>query len=265
MRDKLSRQMGLLVVGALLLVLAGFTRFSATVWSSHNEMVAASAQKAPTSARAQAELAVVLFNAGQHEQSLQVLDHAVKVIPNDNPLLLLNRLVIRCNLRVLQPHELDAVVMTLSPKIYDPRYLKHYADLLQALSGGRCPGVELEQLRPLFTGMLQNPANSQPDSPAFSHIKYLAGSVDLQVGNIDAAMPQFLASLEAKPDAGSAMTMAAMVATAGYPKEALLLSERALEYLDVESRGVRLGLKVTEKDILEFRAIVTAEIQGTAE
>jgi hypothetical protein len=51
MRDKLSRQMGLLVVGALLLVLAGFTRFSATVWSSHNEMVAASAQKAPTSAR----------------------------------------------------------------------------------------------------------------------------------------------------------------------------------------------------------------------
>ena len=265
LRDKLSRQMGLLVVGALLLVLAGFTRFSATVWSSYNEMVAASAQKAPTSARAQTELAVVLFNAGQHEQSLQVLDHAVKVIGNDNPLLLLNRLVIRCNLRVLQPHELDAAVMILSPKIYDPRYLKHYAGLSQALSEGRCPGVELEQLRPLFTDMLQNPANSQPDSPAFSHIKYLAGSVDLQVGNIDAAMRQFLASLEAKPDAGSAMTMAAMVATAGHPEEALLLSGRALEYLDVESRGVRLGLKVTEKDILEFRAIVTAEIQGTAE
>jgi hypothetical protein len=113
--------------------------------------------------------------------------------------------------------------------------------------------------------MLKNPANSESGSLAFSHIKYLAGSVDLQAGNIDTAMPQFLASLEAKPDAGSAMTMAAMVATAGYPEEALLLSGRALEYLDVESQGLRLGLKVTEKDILEFRAIVTAEIQGTTE
>ena len=265
LRDKLSRQMGLLVAGGLLLALAGFTRFSSTVWSSYDEMIVASAQKAPTSARAQTELAVVLFNAGQYEQSLDVLDRAVENIPNDNPLLLINRLVIRCNLHVLQPHELDAAVTSLSPKIYDPRYLKHYAGLSQALSEGRCPGVELEQLRPLFTNLLQNPANSQPGSPAFSHIKYLAGSVDLQAGNIDAAMRQFVESLEAKPDAGSAMTMAAMVATAGYPEEALLLSKRALEYLDVESRGVRLGLKVTEKDILEFRAIVTAEIQGATE
>ena len=265
LRDKLSRQMGLLAVSALLLVLAGFTRFSSTVWSNYDEMVVASAQKAPTSARAQAELAVVLFNAGQYEQSLEVMDRAAENIPNNDPLLLINRLVIRCNLRVLQPHDLDSAVAALSPKNYDPRYLKHYTDLSQALSEGRCPGVEIEQLRPLFTNMLKNPANSQPGSSAFSHIKYLAGSVDLQSGNIDAAMRQFVESLEAKPDAGSAMTMAAMVATAGYPEEALLLSSRALEYLDVESRGVRLGLKVTEKDILDFRAIVTAEIQGATE
>jgi tetratricopeptide (TPR) repeat protein len=265
LRDKLSRQMGLLAVATVLLVLAGFTRFSATVWSNYDEMIVASAQKAPTSARAQAELAIVLFNAGQYEQSLQVLDRAIELIGNDNPLLLLNRLVIRCNLRVLQPHELDAAVTALSPKIYDPRYLKHYAGLSQAISEGRCPGVALEQLRPLYASLLQNPGNTESGSLALSHIKYLAGSVDLQADNIDAAMRQFLMSLEAKPDAGSAMTMAAMVATAGYPEEALLLSERALEYLDVESRGVRLGLKVTEKDILEFRAIVTAEIQGATD
>ena len=265
LRDRLSRQMGLLVAGALLLVLAGFTRFSSTVWSNYDEMVVASAQKAPTSARAQTELAIVLFNAGRYEQSLEVLDRAIENIPTDNPLLLINRLIIRCNVRVLQPHELDAAVTALSPQNFDPRYLKHYADLSQALSEGRCPGVELEQLRPLFTNMLKNPANSQSGSPAFSHIKYLAGSVDMQAGNSDAAMRQFVESLEAKPDAGSAMTMAAMLATAGYPEEALLLSERALEYLDVESRGVRLGLKVTEKDILEFRATVTAEIQEATE
>jgi len=265
LRDKLSRQMGLLVAGGLLLALAGFTRFSSTAWSNYDEMVVASAQKAPTSARAQAELAVALFNAGQFDQSLQVMDRAIENIPNDNPLLLLNRLVIRCNLRVLQPHELDSVVTALSPKNYDPRYLKHYTSLSQALREGRCPGVELEQLRPLFTNMLQNPANTESGSLALSHIKYLLGVVDMQAGNSDAAMRQFLESLEAKPDPGTAMKMAAMMATAGYPEGALLLSERALDYLDVESRGVRLGVKVTEKDILEFRAIVTAEIQGATE
>jgi tetratricopeptide (TPR) repeat protein len=187
-------------------------------------MVVASAQKAPTSARAQAELAVVLFNAGEYEQSLHVLDRAIEAIPDDNPLLLLNRLVIRCNLGILEPHELDASVTSLSSKVYDPRYLKHYASLTQALSAGRCPGVQLEQLRPLFANLLQNPANIEPGSLALSHLQYLAGSVNLQTGNIDAAMRQFVASLEAKPDAGSAMTMAAMVATAGYPEEALLLS-----------------------------------------
>ena len=61
------------------------------------------------------------------------------------------------------------------------------------------------------------------------------------------------------------MTMAATVASAGYPEEALLLSARALEYLHIESRGVRLGLKVTERDILEFRATVTAELQEKTE
>jgi len=241
------------------------TRYSSTIWSDFNEMVAASARKAPTSARAQAELAVILFNAGQYEQSLQVMDRAIEIIPTDNPLLLLNRLIIRCNLRVLQPHELDASIAALSPKVYDPRYLKHYTSLLQSLAEDRCPGVAIEQLRPLFAHMLTNPANSEPNSLTLSHIKYLSGSLEMQAGDRGAAMRQYLESLEAEPDAGSAMTMAAMMATAGFQEEALLLSERALEYLDIESRGIRLGLKVTERDILEFHATVTAELHGTTE
>ncbi len=264
-RDKLSRQMGTLVAVALLLALAGFTRYSSTVWSSYEGMVSASAQKAPTSARAQTELAINLFNAGRHEQSLLVLDRAVETIPTDDPLLLINRLIIRCNLRVLQPHELDSTVTALSRRPYDPRYLQHYTGLTQALSEGRCPGVTVEQLRPLFANMLRNPANSEPGSLELSHIKYLSGTVDMLAGDRAAAMARFLESLDAMPDSGSAMTMAAMMATAGFLDEALLLSERALEFLDIESRGVRLGLKVTEKDVREFRAIVTAEIQGGAE
>ena len=260
-RDKLGRQMGLLIVGAMLLALTGFTRFSATVWSDYDGMVAASARKAPTSARAQAELAVILFNTGRYEQSLRVMDRAIDNIPTNSPLLLLNRLIIRCNLRVLQPQELDASVSALLSRAYDPRYLKHYTDLMHAISEDRCPGVATEQLRSLFVQMLQNPANTRPGSLELSHIKYLAGSVELQAGDSDRAVARFLESLAENPDSGSAMTMAALLASAGYSDEALLLSDLALEHLEAESRGVRLGMKVTEKDILQFRAIVTEEIQ----
>lgn len=265
LRGKMSRQMSILAVCVVLLTLTGFTRFSATVWSDYDGMVAASARKAPTSARAQVEFAILLFNAGQHEQSLQVMDRAIEKVPTVSPLLLVNQLIIRCNLRLLQPQELDQVIAALSTKNYDARYLQHYTNLTQALSESRCPAVGLAQLRPLFANMMQNPANTEEASLSLSHIHYLAGYVELKAGAWEEATKRFHASLHTKPDSGSAMTMAALMATAGYLEEALVFSDRALEYLDIENKGIRLGLKVTEKDILEFRATVTAEIQGIAE
>ena len=265
LRDKMGRQVGVLVACFVLLTLVGFTRFSATVWSDYDGMVAASARKAPASARAQVEFAINLFNAGQYEQSLLVLDRAIENVPTVNPLLLLNQLIIQCNLRKLQPQDLDEAIASLSTKSYDARYLRHYTNLIQALTENRCPGVELGQLGPLFADMLQNPANTEEGSLSLSHIYYLAGYVELKVGSREEAARQFHASLDTKPDPGSAMTMAALMATAGYYEEAMLFSERALEYLDVESRGIRLGVKVTENDILQFRATVKADIDEASD
>jgi hypothetical protein len=95
---------------------------------------------------------------------------------------------------------------------------------------------------------------------SLSHIHYLTGYVDAKTGAGSEAARQFHASLAAQPDAGCAMSMAALMATEGYLDEALVLSDKALEYLDVATRGVRLGIMVTERDIREFRATVRAEI-----
>ena len=95
-------------------------------------------------------------------------------------------------------------VSALSPKYYDPRFLKHYTGLVQALSDQRCPGVEVGLLQPLFANMLRNPANAEPGSKALSHIHYLSGLVDLKTGAVPAAVRHFNASLDAKPDSGSA-------------------------------------------------------------
>ena len=262
LRDKVDGRTAAILACVLLLALAGFTRFSANLWSDYEEMVAASAQKAPTSARAQSEYAINLFNHGQYEQSLQVLDRANENIRTNSPLLVVNRLIIRCNLRLLEPTELEAASAVLSPKLYDTRFLSIYSSLAQALDEERCPAVKLEQLRPLFANMLVNPLNAEGESLPLSHIHYLVGYVDAKTGARGEAARQFQASLAAQPDAGSAMSMAALMATEGYLDEALMLSDKALEYLDAATRGVRLGVKVTEEDIRGFRATVRAEMDA---
>ena len=88
--------------------------------------------------------------------------------------------------------------------------------------------------------------------------------MELKAGARGDANRWFNASLDARPDAGSAMTMAALMATSGFYEEALSLSERALEYLNVRSRGVRVGLKVSEADIRRFQDVVQSDIDNAA-
>ena len=260
LRDKLSRQMAIVLTVAVLLGLGAFTRYSATVWGDYEGMVAASALKAPTSARAQSQHAINLFNAARYDEAVRVLDRAIKTIPTSNTQLLVTRLVVLCNLRQLQPADMDRATELLGPQVYDARYLKFYTDLALALSEQRCPMVNVERLRPLFLAMLDNPDNTE--ETALSHLRYLLGYVDVKSGNRGDADRAFHAALDAKPDAGSAMTMAALMATAGFYNEALALSDRAVGFLDIESRGVRLGLKVTEADIREFQRIVRADLDA---
>ncbi len=109
LRNKVSQPMFFGVAIAALLVLGSFTRYSATVWQTFPSIVEASARKAPTSARAQAQYATQLFNAGRYEESLQVIDRAVEVIDTEDPLLLINRLIIHCQLGILSTSDFDNV------------------------------------------------------------------------------------------------------------------------------------------------------------
>lgn len=259
--DKVSRQMAVIVAIVALGSLAAFTRYSATVWSNYEGMVAASAAKAPTSARAQSQHAVNLFNARRYDEAVQTLDRAVENIPTDSTQLLVTRLVVLCNLRQLQVADLEVLGARLAPKLYDPRYLTFYSDLAQALAEDRCPPVAIDHLRPVLAAMLDNPLNKE--DVALSHLHYLAGYVNVKTGERDRAMESFTAALDAKPDAGSAMTMAALMATAGYFDEAIALSDRALAYLAIKSRGVRLGMKVSESDIRHFQHVVREDMKAS--
>ena len=88
--------------------------------------------------------------------------------------------------------------------------------------------------------------------------------MDAQTGRREDAFRSFTAALEAEPDPGSAMTMAALMATAGYLEEALALSDRALAYLAVESRR-GLGINVNEDDIREFQRVVREDMRTSGD
>ena len=187
------------VVVTFVLVLGGFTRYSATIWSDFPTMVEASARKAPTSARAQAHYAVNLFNANRANEALHVIDRAIDTSQYPNPLLLVNRLLMLCNTNQLSREEFLGVANTLAPLAYDPRYLRVYTRLAEAVVGQRCTAVSSNDLRGLFMRMLEVPYNADVSSLRYSQIKYFVGYSHAYGGNAVEARQAFEESLSARP------------------------------------------------------------------
>ncbi len=245
-------------VGALL---GGFTRYSAAIWGSLPSIVEASARKAPTSARAQAQYSTMLFNAGYEEEAIEVLDHAIAALPHDSPLLLANRLIALCNLDALSRTEFEDASAALLRNRYDPRLLRVYNEFAKVVVLKRCPTITIESLEPLFVNMLAFPGQDDPASLAYSNIKFLIGYVYTYSGRPDEALESFDASLSAKPDASYAMAMAAFMASAGWSDGALRLSDKAMVFSRESDVSILRGERVRESDIKEFQETIRRDLK----
>ena len=255
----------MVLVFGVLLLLSGFTRYSATVWADFSSMVEASARKAPTSARAQADYAKDLFNVGRYEESLRVIDQAIAAIPTSNPQLLLNRLTMLCKLGILSADEFERTAIELSATVYDPRLISIYNEFVSTAVMQQCGDVSLAVLRGVFANMLEVPANADIQSQRYSQIKYFVGLVDAHNGEPLQAITAFEESLQAEPNAKSAMNMAALLATNRYFEEALYFSTLALAELEKSSQGMLSSAGVSEADIRNFQAIIRADMNAVQE
>lgn len=246
----------------LLAVLGSFTRYSASVWSSFPSMVEASAYKAPTSARAQAQYSVLLFNAGRQEDAIAVLNQAIDTIPGPRPLLLVNRLVTLCMMDQLTSGDFDREIEQLSGLPYDPRMIKLYTRLAGEIANERCPPISIEQLNVLFKAMLYVPEDLAADSLEYSQVQYLIGFSYAQSGDSEAAVDAFRKSLKSRPGASHAMQMAAVLASADHSEEALQISDIAIATLQ-DANGPLLDVAtVSESDIRIFQETVREEIRA---
>jgi len=262
LQQKVSGRLYVIAALGALIVLGGFTRYSATVWRDFPSMVEASARKAPTSARAQAQYATILFNSQRYDESLHVLDQAIRDIPGDNPLLLVNRIIALCNLGMLNDNEFKRVAGVLSGIVYDVRSIKLHTTFAAAVAGNRCPDVSMGSLRLMYEHMMRLPHNADPHSLEYSHIQYFVGLVDVYLGDPASAVAAFEESLQAEAGANHAMTMAAFMATYEYYDEALYLSDLALSQLDSKRQRVSPGAPVSENSIRAFQAVVRADIEA---
>jgi tetratricopeptide (TPR) repeat protein len=245
---------------ATLLLLGGFTRFAATIWQDYSMIVAASARKAPTSARAQGQYAMELFNSGNYDESIAVVDEALKTIPGRHSLLLVMRLNILCAGGNLNRSDFRQTAAELSKQYYDPRLIHAYSTLVAAVVEGKCASVQIADLSNMFHSMLEESSNSNPASLGYSHLQYFLGQTAIFMGDRDRAMSAFLASLESRPGASHAMMMAALMATGGYFEEALQIADLASAQIEADRRSTINGNRVSEADIRHFQDVVRADL-----
>jgi tetratricopeptide (TPR) repeat protein len=251
---------------AVLLLLGGFTRFAATIWQDYSMIVAASAHKAPTSARAQGQYAMDYFNAGHADKALAVIDEALENIPGHNSYLVLMRLNVLCASGDLDPEAFRRTADDLSRKYYDPRLVKSYSKLISSVVQNRCPEIKAQDLKRLFDDMLEVPLNSNPEQLGYSHLHYFVGYTQAYMDDPAAALASFRTSLDSRPGAGHAMAMAALLATRGYFDEALTVSELALGQIEADKASEITGNRVSEADIRHFQDVVRADraaLQGS--
>lgn len=251
------------VAGVLVLaILGGFTRYSATVWSSYDSMVEAAAYKVPTSARAQVLYARNLLKEGHYDASLRVIDRAADTIPHSAPLLQMSRALIRCSLRQLSEADMDELVKRLAPLRYDGRYLELYEVLVGALAAEQCVGTGLTEMYRLFSTMLENDASLTAGSRPLSQVHYLAGLTALRLQRPEDAMAHFLASVSTNPKPSPTMRMAELMAAAKYYAEAMELSGIALRQIEEDPAGPTGSSTLMEDTVHEFRKAVRAAMNA---
>jgi len=263
LRKRAKVQVYLAVVLTGMLILTGFTRYSASVWADYSSMVEVAAWKAPMSARAQGQYAVDLYNTERYDESLLVAERAIENMPND-PFLRLTKISILCKLGLLSDSDVGEAAAVISAAAYDARSITIYTALTSSVVNGECPQASLDALQMMFTTMLRVPENSNPGSLRFSQIQYFIGYIDVFADRPSEAVKAFEASLRARSGAGHAMMMAALMASNEFHDEALYLSDLALAQLAMTTQDDLTIERVRESDIREFRATVRADRAAAA-
>lgn len=240
------------IIVAIVLSLAGCTRYAAGIWSDYTSIVESAAARAPTSARAQQQYSQHLLNTGQADEALAVVNRALELMPNRDALLL-HKAIAQCKLGQSSREDFAVFADKIGPLRYDPRNLQFHRTYVSLVTEGECPPITTVELRTLFERMLEVPINADPNNVAFNQISFFIGQMDLWLSRPEQALERFRASLKSRPEPRRAMFMAANLASFAYYDEARTIVDLAEQIIHERRDNVDADLRILEQDIAAFR------------
>ncbi|MBL7251763.1 hypothetical protein [Alloalcanivorax marinus] len=237
--------------GIALMVLASFCWRGAMLWGHYPTMIMVWAEKAPDSARAQIEVARMLYETGNHLQAAAWLDRASQRIPQDFPLRF-SQMLTRCRTDRVSKEDRDVLVQLSNSQKYSHTWFNLMQRSIDWSSKDSCIG-----LSPVFVGELSKnfldqgryPSNTQ----SYAQLTYLFGISQLYAGKIDVSVEYLNASVSSREDAQKLMSSAAYLATFGVLGKALEYAERAKKIVESGNlHGRALGEAPQLSDINVF-------------
>ena len=212
--------------------LALMTHARAALWGNTHDQALLWARLNPESPRAQANAALLEMAAGQPQQAIARLKSALPTDP-DQVQLAFNLVGAHCMLGNIPPDDLAQARQAIS-RTRDPgTLLVHWFDSsIQAATQGRCHGLDLDALDGLLDAGLANSRLIEVNG-RHQDLLYLKGHIALARHDPTAALRDFDAALDQDIRPGAALNQAALLGSAGYPREGLAHLEH---YRSVQSR-----------------------------
>ncbi len=245
----LDRRLFVGVAMVLAVAFAGLTANTAYGWRSYPTMVETAATRLPDSMRAQQQYALQLYNNGEWDRGLAVIDAAVERKP-DNLGVQLSRTLMYCRHETLDEAGFEAFADRFGREPYDPRLLGAYETLFDLTTSGVCPAVGAEHMYGFFERLLAVPANANPNTIVYFQVQYFLGKAALALGRTADAAAHLRASLDSRPTASRAMLMASLLVSAEAYDEAMPFTDIALR----QAGGI--DTRVSRAEIEDFRARV---------
>lgn len=222
--DPTSNKSGSLLKGALAVMLltslALMTHARAALWGNNHDQGLLWAQLNPGSPRAQANAALLEMAGGAPQQAVARLIAALPTDP-DQVQLSFNLIGAHCMLGNVPVSDFQLARRAIAHTRDPGTLLVHWFDSsIAAAIEGRCHGLDLTALDTLLDAGLANQKLSEV-SGRHQDLLYLKGHIALARHDSAAALSDFNAALDldVRPDA--ALNQAALLGSAGYPREGL--------------------------------------------
>ncbi|HJU39731.1 MAG TPA: tetratricopeptide repeat protein [Tahibacter sp.] len=210
---------------ALPLLLVAMTHAHAKLWGNPVEQAIVWAALSPDSPRAQSNAAQYEMNTGDPAAAQARLLEALARHP-DELQLALNLLAARCRLGSVGTADVDAITQALRNAQHSLQLTFKWLDNMVApVAAGECPGLELAQLEAMIVTARANPRLNNAAGRA-QELEHIIGRIALLRGDPDQALLHFNLGLDAEPRPVVVLKQAALLASAGHPRQALVHLDR---------------------------------------